>query len=52
MNIYDNLCLDMNECGTRNGGCEQMCNNTLGGYMCNCRKGYERKPNDPYGCQG
>ena len=51
--------VDINECATKDehgnklssGGCEQMCNNTDGGYFCTCRKGFERKKNDPYGCQ-
>ena len=49
--LEKNFYIDINECGTGNGGCEQLCNNSLGGYLCTCRKGYERKPNDMYGCQ-
>ena len=43
--------LDLNECGIQNGGCEQMCNNKVGGYLCTCRKGFGRKKNNPYGCE-
>ena len=33
---------DINECGTDNGGCEQICTNTNGSYMyyCLCASGY------------
>ena len=44
--------LDINECGSGNGGCEQMCTNTNGGYLCECRAGFKRKSNNPYGCEG
>jgi hypothetical protein len=32
--------LDMNECDTGNGGCDQICNNEPGSYRCECRKGF------------
>ena len=33
---------DINECGTDNGGCEQICTNTNSSYMyyCSCNSGY------------
>ena len=33
--------LDVNECLTDNGGCEHVCNNTLGSHICSCRDGYQ-----------
>uniref|UniRef100_A0A1A9WC30 Metalloendopeptidase n=1 Tax=Glossina brevipalpis TaxID=37001 RepID=A0A1A9WC30_9MUSC len=32
---------EVDECETKNHGCEHECINTLGGYECNCRIGYE-----------
>ena len=34
------LLLDINECAQNNGGCEQGCTNTKGGYFCSCYQGY------------
>ena len=31
---------DINECTTSNGGCEQICNNTIGSFMCSCLFGF------------
>ena len=31
---------DINECVVNNGGCSEMCFNTLGGFMCSCREGF------------
>jgi len=33
-------CRDISECDTRNGGCEQMCTNTIGSFNCSCGTGY------------
>lgn len=32
---------DLDECATKNGGCEHGCKNTPGSYSCVCRRGYE-----------
>uniref|UniRef100_A0AAQ5YC15 Signal peptide, CUB and EGF-like domain-containing protein 2 n=1 Tax=Amphiprion ocellaris TaxID=80972 RepID=A0AAQ5YC15_AMPOC len=32
---------DINECSVNNGGCEQGCENTMGGFECFCRPGYK-----------
>ena len=32
---------DVNECDINNGGCEQICNNTIGSFNCSCEMGYE-----------
>ena len=31
---------DVNECGTANGNCTQLCNNTVGSFSCDCTEGY------------
>ena len=33
-------CADTNECNTNNGGCEQICVNTVDSFMCKCKSGY------------
>ena len=32
---------DVDECATSNGGCEQICNNTIGSFYCSCDAGYQ-----------
>ena len=36
------MIIDINECGTDNGGCAQTCTNTNGSnmYYCSCASGY------------
>ena len=37
---WDNLkILDIDECQTSNGGCEQVCTNTVGLFECSCNPG-------------
>ena len=43
--------IDINECGTFNGGCEQTCNNTQGSYHCSCWNGYSLGT-DQHNCSG
>ena len=31
---------DVNECQTSNGGCEQVCTNTVGSFECSCNPGF------------
>lgn len=31
---------DVDECETNNGGCPQVCLNTIGSYSCKCRDGF------------
>lgn len=31
---------DVDECSKGNGGCEHVCNNTMGSYKCSCQDGY------------
>ena len=33
--------IDINECDTNNGGCEQDCINTIGSYQCQCSEGFQ-----------
>lgn len=40
-NFTGPLCeLDVNECDTGNHNCQQLCNNTVGGYSCSCYDGF------------
>jgi len=42
---------DVDECAINNGGCEQMCNNTIGSFICNCVTGYQLDGNG-FNCSG
>ena len=37
---------DINECNTTNGGCEQICTNAIGSFVCNCTVGYQLDGNE------
>ena len=39
MGLY--LSLDIDECELGQDGCEVMCNNTVGSYVCLCHDGYK-----------
>lgn len=40
--LMDHFCsTDTNECSVNNGGCQQVCVNTVGGYECQCHPGYK-----------
>ena len=43
--------LDINECTMNNGGCAQLCINTLGSYSCHCEVGYNLTI-DGHNCTG
>ena len=43
--------LDINECGSNNGGCVHTCTNTAGSYYCTCNTGYSLN-NNKHGCTG
>ena len=43
--------LDTNECAGNNGGCGQICTNTIGGFTCSCNDGYDIDT-DQLGCAG
>ena len=43
--------IDINECETSNGGCEQMCSNTIGSFACSCDVGYQLDRNG-FNCNG
>ena len=45
------IVIDVNECDTNNGGCEQNCNNNVGSYSCTCDIGYQLG-NDYHECPG
>lgn len=31
---------DKDECALKNGGCQQICRNTIGSYQCACQNGF------------
>ena len=39
-----------NECRSNRSKCEQLCVNTISGYYCECKKGYQL--NGKYSCKG
>ena len=43
--------LDINECLTNNGGCNQTCTNEVGSYHCDCQEGLELR-DDLHDCLG
>ena len=38
--------VDINQCETNNGGCEQTCTNLVPGYHCGCYTGYSLAPDE------
>lgn len=42
---------EIDECATGTHGCEQICINTMGGYKCDCKLGYELH-SDGKKCEG
>ena len=45
MKADNKSCIDIDECKTGIAECNQICNNTIGSYKCDCHKGYELKEN-------
>ena len=43
--------IDIDECATNNGGCDQNCHNTAGSYYCTCNTGF-LLDDDDHGCSG
>ena len=35
------LSSDIDECSSNTSSCQQLCSNTAGSYVCNCRPGYQ-----------
>ena len=50
INLYP-FHLDTDECAINNGGCEQMCINTIGSFYCSCGTGYQLDV-DGFNCTG
>lgn len=44
--FYLNFFSETDECRNNNGGCEQICVDTIGGHRCSCHPGYELKSNN------
>lgn len=42
---------DIDECQVDNGTCQEVCNNTLGSFECDCRAGFTLQP-DGVTCGG
>ena len=45
------ITIDINECNTNNGGCDDSCTNTVGSYYCQCDTGYTLQSNG-HTCSG
>jgi len=45
------LSTEYDECQTEDHGCQHICVNTIGGYRCECKIGYELNP-DGRTCEG
>ncbi len=45
------LFIDVDECQHNNGGCDQICRNTIGSYYCLCRDGYVKNQTQCIGMQ-
>ena len=43
--------LDVDECSVENGGCEQICINGQGSYVCDCLEGYEEDVDNDKECE-
>ena len=49
--IFFTISVDVDECGTHNGGCDDNCQNTVGSHTCSCNTGYTLDSNG-YSCNG
>ena len=38
--LFDCVYTDVDECSSNNGGCVQVCTNTVGSFNCSCNGGY------------
>ena len=47
-----NVHADINECQMDNGGCEQMCTNIEGSFICSCNTGYVVVEANELSCAG
>ena len=45
------LFIDIDECVTNNGGCEETCTNQIGSFVCSCPVGYQ-VASDGFLCEG
>ena len=43
--------IDIDECNTNNGGCNQTCTNNVGSFFCSCQPGYQLYANNQ-SCNG
>ena len=43
---------DVNECFANNGGCEDLCSNTIGSYLCSCSASGYYLDTNKHNCSG
>ena len=49
--LLSTACLDIDECKNNTSGCDHYCNNEIGSYNCECKKGYTLA-DDSHTCDG
>ena len=51
--LYKNFIhLDVHECDSDNGGCDQICSDFPGGFKCSCEDGFHLLAEDGRFCEG
>jgi len=48
LGVDGRTCIDTDECDILNGGCDHICINKPGTYMCDCKPGYKVFPSGTY----
>ena len=41
LEFFCHISIEINECETANGGCEHICTDTFGSFICSCATGYQ-----------
>ena len=50
--IFNTCFADIDECATDSSVCDQLCENTIGSFLCSCRDGYTLNPINNFTCDG